>query len=78
MSGVQILPRDLISNISVITSSNNRPRVGTVVNHGVLVDACEMFDRCTPNPCRHGGICHQVRINICFKCQSISLVCFFH
>ena len=69
MSGIQILPRDLISNISVLTLGNNRPRFGTVVNHGVLVDACEMFDRCTPNPCRHRGICYQVRINICFKSQ---------
>ena len=60
MSGIQILPRDLISNLSIVTTGNNRPRSGTVVNHGVLVDACEMFDRCTPNPCRHGGICHQV------------------
>jgi len=60
MSGVQILPRDLTSNISVILANNNRPRIGSVINHGVLVDACEMFDRCTPNPCRHGGTCYQV------------------
>jgi hypothetical protein len=61
MSGIQILPRDLTNVLSVApTNENNRPRTGTVINHGVLVDACEMFDRCTPNPCRHGGICHQV------------------
>lgn len=60
MSGIQILPRDLTSNLSVVRNSDNRPRTGSVINHGVLVDACEMFDRCTPNPCRHGGICYQV------------------
>jgi contactin associated protein-like 2 len=64
MSGVQILPRDLISDLTLLASSGNRPRVGSVINHDVLVDACEMFDRCTPNPCRHGGICYQVRIKI--------------
>jgi hypothetical protein len=59
MSGMQILPRDL-TNTLIYLSNDNRPRTGTIVNHGVLVDACEMFDRCTPNPCRHGGICYQV------------------
>ena len=63
MSGVHILPRDLTNNLTVLRPGDNRPRTGSVVNHGVLVDACEMFDRCTPNPCRHGGICHQVRQN---------------
>ncbi len=61
MSGTQILPRDLISNLTAL-ANDNRPRIGSIVNHGVLVDACEMFDRCTPNPCRHGGMCHQVRL----------------
>ncbi len=59
MSGIQILPRDLINDLKLIGTSDNRPRTGTVINHGVLVDACEMFDRCTPNPCRHGGVCYQ-------------------
>lgn len=59
MSGIQILPRDLTTNLTIMRANDNRPRTGTVINHGVLVDACEMFDRCTPNPCRHGGICHQ-------------------
>ena len=63
MSGIQILPRDLANNISTIRNNDiiNRPRSGMVINHGVLIDACEMFDRCTPNPCRHGGICSQVK-----------------
>ncbi|XP_042898016.1 neurexin-4 isoform X2 [Parasteatoda tepidariorum] len=26
---------------------------------GVVFDACQMTDRCNPNPCEHGGICHQ-------------------
>ncbi|CAF1038539.1 unnamed protein product [Rotaria sp. Silwood1] len=55
MSGVQILPRDITNNLTAIIANDNRPRTGSVVNHGVLLDACEMFDRCTPNPCRHGG-----------------------
>ncbi len=61
MSGIQILPRDLTSDLSDPSIMDDRPRTGTAINHGVLVDACEMFDRCTPNPCRHGGICYQVR-----------------
>jgi contactin associated protein-like 2 len=60
MSGIQILPRDLTSNMSITGANSNRPRTGSVINHGVLVDACEMFDRCIPNPCRHGGVCYQV------------------
>ncbi|CAF4422472.1 unnamed protein product [Rotaria socialis] len=59
MSGIQILPRDLITNLTLLRPDASRPRTGTAINHGVLVDACEMFDRCTPNPCRHGGVCHQ-------------------
>ena len=61
MSGTQILPRDFTSNLAIMNTVENQPRIGTVVNHGVLVDACEMFDRCSPNPCRHEGICYQVR-----------------
>jgi hypothetical protein len=66
MSGTQILPRDLTSNLTAIRADDNRPRTGTAMNHGVLVDACEMFDRCTPNPCRHGGMCYQVKLIISF------------
>ncbi|XP_016966084.1 neurexin-4 isoform X2 [Drosophila biarmipes] len=25
----------------------------------VVVDACQMIDRCNPNPCQHKGLCHQ-------------------
>ncbi|XP_050545470.1 neurexin-4 isoform X2 [Daktulosphaira vitifoliae] len=25
----------------------------------ILFDACQMIDRCNPNPCRHGGTCKQ-------------------
>jgi hypothetical protein len=49
-----------MNSFAAIATDDNRARIGSVVNHGVLVDACEMFDRCTPNPCRHGGICSQV------------------
>ncbi|CAF3909050.1 unnamed protein product [Rotaria magnacalcarata] len=59
MSGIQILPRDIATNLTAVRANDNRPRTGAVINHGVLIDACEMFDRCTPNPCRHGGMCHQ-------------------
>jgi contactin associated protein-like 2 len=27
-----------------------------VVSVGVLVNSCEIFDKCTPNPCEHGGV----------------------
>ncbi|CAF1408646.1 unnamed protein product [Adineta ricciae] len=67
MSGIQILPRDLTSNITLTDSDGSRPRTGMVVNHDVLLDACEMFDRCTPNPCRHGGICSQTWTR--FRCD---------
>ena len=81
MSGIQILPRDLTSNVSVIRNNDNRPRTGTVINHGVLIDACEMFDRCIPNPCGHGGVCYQVRIHFiddssCTLTLTLSLVPF--
>ncbi|KAG8190720.1 hypothetical protein JTE90_024856 [Oedothorax gibbosus] len=26
---------------------------------GVVFDACQMTDRCIPNPCEHGGVCKQ-------------------
>ena len=72
MSGIQILPRDLTNDITVL-QTHDRAQTGTVINHGVLVDACEMFDRCTPNPCRHGGICYQVKENsIIFNCEKIN------
>ncbi|XP_054280158.1 neurexin-4 [Macrosteles quadrilineatus] len=25
----------------------------------VVFDTCQMLDRCNPNPCQHGGVCHQ-------------------
>ncbi|XP_011301961.1 neurexin-4 isoform X1 [Fopius arisanus] len=25
----------------------------------IVFDACQMLDRCNPNPCKHGGICRQ-------------------
>ncbi|XP_012283135.1 neurexin-4 isoform X1 [Orussus abietinus] len=25
----------------------------------VVFDACQMIDRCNPNPCKHSGVCHQ-------------------
>jgi contactin associated protein-like 2 len=30
-----------------------------VTSVNVLVNSCEILDKCTPNPCQHGGICLQ-------------------
>ena len=25
----------------------------------IVIDSCQMLDRCNPNPCKHSGICQQ-------------------
>ncbi|XP_076366495.1 neurexin-4 isoform X2 [Tachypleus tridentatus] len=39
--------------IHVLSLPSNR------YTEGVVFDACQMFDRCNPNPCEHGGVCNQ-------------------
>ena len=78
MSGIQILPRDLTSNASAARGNDKQARTGSVINHGVLMDACEMFDRCIPNPCRHGGTCHQVSLIRSSSCCTEKNVHFRH
>lgn len=34
----------------------------------VVVDACQMIDRCNPNPCQHNGICHQNSMEFLCDC----------
>ncbi|KAG6457370.1 neurexin-4 isoform X1 [Manduca sexta] len=35
----------------------------------VVFDACQMIDRCNPNPCEHGGICTQTAEEFTCNCQ---------
>ncbi|XP_065359085.1 neurexin-4 isoform X1 [Calliphora vicina] len=35
----------------------------------VVVDACQMIDRCNPNPCQHSGVCHQNSMEFFCECS---------
>ncbi|XP_055840610.1 neurexin-4 isoform X1 [Episyrphus balteatus] len=35
----------------------------------VVVDACQMIDRCNPNPCRHGATCNQNSMEFFCDCS---------
>ncbi|KAK0157552.1 hypothetical protein PV328_011281 [Microctonus aethiopoides] len=35
----------------------------------IVFDACQMLDRCTPNPCKHNGICEQTSNTFECKCN---------
>ncbi|XP_063893286.1 neurexin-4 isoform X2 [Helicoverpa armigera] len=36
----------------------------------VVFDACQMIDRCNPNPCEHGGVCSQTADEFSCNCQA--------
>ncbi|RZF46692.1 hypothetical protein LSTR_LSTR002555 [Laodelphax striatellus] len=36
----------------------------------VVFDSCHMVDRCNPNPCKHGGICHQSSMEFFCDCSN--------
>lgn len=36
----------------------------------VIVDACQMIDRCNPNPCKHGGTCNQNSMEFFCDCRN--------
>ncbi|XP_014094325.1 neurexin-4 isoform X2 [Bactrocera oleae] len=36
----------------------------------VVVDACQMIDRCNPNPCQHSGVCHQNSMEFFCDCAN--------
>ncbi|RNA34413.1 neurexin-4 isoform X2, partial [Brachionus plicatilis] len=38
-----------------------------VISVGVLINSCEILDKCTPNPCQHGATCLQTWDN--FRCD---------
>ena len=38
-----------------------------VISYGVAINSCDIFDKCTPNPCRHGGVCLQTWTE--FRCD---------
>jgi len=35
----------------------------------VLIDSCQMHDRCNPNPCEHGGVCKQNSNDFHCECE---------
>ncbi|XP_037092008.1 neurexin-4-like [Pollicipes pollicipes] len=35
----------------------------------LLIDACDMEDRCNPNPCEHGGVCRQSSVEFSCDCR---------
>lgn len=35
----------------------------------IILDACQMIDRCHPNPCEHGGICRQNHLEFTCDCS---------
>ena len=53
--GKQITPAN-IHSVSDGPQANTKDMVNNV---NVLIDSCEILDKCTPNPCQHGGICLQ-------------------
>lgn len=36
----------------------------------IIFDACQMLDRCNPNPCKHGGICQQTSHEFTCDCAN--------
>ncbi len=61
--GRQILPEN-------IRSKDDGPQANSlnlVTSVDVLIDSCEILDKCTPNPCQHGGICLQTWYD--FRCD---------
>jgi contactin associated protein-like 2 len=59
----QILPR----NIHTQDEGTQGDVDNYVTTVGVLIDSCEILDKCTPNPCQHGGICYQTWYD--FRCD---------
>lgn len=53
--GRQVMP-DNVRSVDDGPLSNTNSYVTSV---NVLVNSCEILDKCTPNPCQHGGICLQ-------------------
>jgi len=35
----------------------------------ILFDSCQMLDRCSPNPCEHGGKCNQNSLEFTCDCE---------
>lgn len=52
------LPKDWISGEEVFGKDE------------VVVDACQMIDRCNPNPCKHNGICNQNSMEFICDCKT--------
>jgi contactin associated protein-like 2 len=61
--GRQITPENIRSQDDGPVSNTNN----WVTSVNVLVNSCEIIDKCTPNPCQHGGVCLQTWNN--FRCD---------
>ena len=61
--GRQIMPENIRSKEEGAQSNMNN----YVISVNVLVNSCEILDKCTPNPCQHGGVCMQSWSN--FRCD---------
>ena len=40
-----------------------------IMDEDVIIDSCQMTDRCNPNPCEHGGICKQNSKDFFCECE---------
>ncbi|XP_011306844.1 neurexin-4 isoform X1 [Fopius arisanus] len=40
------------------------------VGEGIVLDSCQMLDRCNPNPCKHGGTCRQTSTQFICDCAN--------
>lgn len=60
--GTQVRTDNVKSPDDASTTSNT-----DVISYGVLSNSCDIFDKCTPNPCMHGGVCLQTWTQ--FRCD---------
>lgn len=53
-------------------------RMFRIQPNDVIIEACQMIDRCHPNPCEHGGVCKQNHVEFscdCSKTGYLGAVC---
>ena len=43
-------------------------RIYKVQENDITIKACQMIDRCHPNPCEHGGVCRQDNLDFYCDC----------
>lgn len=45
-----------------------REKIYRIQDSDITIKACQMIDRCHPNPCEHGGICRQDNLDFFCDC----------